>query len=54
MKDDNTSDILLYLLLFGLLEGFDFTFSADEGILPEASCEPLEAYDEYLYFDDEW
>ena len=54
MKDDNTSDILLYLLLFGLLDGFDLTFSPDEGILPEALSEPLEGCEEYLFFDDEW
>ena len=54
MKDDNTNDILLYLLLFGLLDGFDLTFSAEEGILPEALSEPLESCEEYLFFDDEW
>ena len=54
MKDDNTSDILLYLLLLGLLEGFNLSFSIEEGILPEALSEPLEGCEEYLFFDDEW
>ncbi len=54
MKDDNTNDILLYLLLFGLLDGLDLTCGGEGGILPEALAEPLESWEEYLVFDDEW
>jgi hypothetical protein len=54
MKDDNTNDILFYMLLFGLLDGFDLTAGMDEALLTECVSDQLETCDDHLFFEEDW